>query len=88
MQCCVCGRVGSDVINCENTLTRKPAPYCLDCQLSGREPYEDLINFGWDFSWFNNTYQQKIIIPTLTFNNKTIQQFNDDVKKKRLENTQ
>jgi hypothetical protein len=59
--------------------------YCLDCLISGREPYEDLVSFGWECSMFNKTFQQKVIIPTLAFNGKTVQQFNEDVKKKRDE---
>jgi len=85
MNCCVCGRAGSDVEEHKNTLTNQMAPYCLDCLWSGREPYKDLVDFGWDFGWFNKTYQQKVIIPTLTFNNKTVQQFNEEVRKKRAE---
>lgn len=85
MTCCVCNRAGSDVAEYKNTLTRKMSPYCLDCIVSGREPYKDLVNFGWECRMFNKTYQQKVILPTLAFNNKTIQQFNEDVRNKRDE---
>lgn len=84
--CNVCGRSGSDVTEYKSTLSKKKLNYCIDCLYSGREPYDDLVAFGWEFSWFNKTYQQKIILPTLAFNNKTIQQFNEDVRKKRDEN--
>ena len=87
MQCDVCGRSGSDVAEHKSTLGNKQVAYCMDCLVSGREPYDDLVNYGWDYSWFNRTFQQKIILPTLAFSNKTIQQFNEDVYKKRSENT-
>jgi hypothetical protein len=61
-------------------------PYCLDCLTSGREPYEDLVNYGWEFNRFTKSYGQKIILPTLIFNGKTVEQFNEDVVKKREEN--
>lgn len=85
LQCKVCGRAGSDVKESKSTLGKYMVTYCMDCQLSGREPYDDLVSFGWEWNMFNKTFQQKIILPTLAFNNKTIQQFNEDVRKKRDE---
>ena len=85
LQCKVCGRSGSDVAEYKSTLSKDIIPYCMDCLLSGREPYDDLVSFGWEWSMFNKTFQQKVILPTLAFNNKTVQQFNEDVRKKRDE---
>ena len=85
LQCKVCGRAGSDVTEYKSTLGKHMVNYCLDCLMSGREPYEDLVSFGWEWSMFNKTFQQKVILPTLAFNSKTVQQFNEDVKKKRDE---
>ena len=85
LTCAVCNRSGSDVKEYKSTLFNKMVPYCLDCLRSGREPYKDLVAFGWDYGWFNQNFQQKIIIPTLAFNNKTVQQFNEDVYNKRQE---
>lgn len=85
LQCKVCGRSGSDVTEHKSTLSKDTVPYCMDCLLSGREPYDDLVSFGWEWTMFNKTFQQKIILPTLAFNNKTVQQFNEDVRKKRDE---
>ena len=83
LQCNVCGRSGSDVTEYRSTLAKDIRNYCLDCICLGREPYEDLVSFGWEYLMFNKTYRQKVILPTLAFNNKTVQQFNDDVQKKR-----
>jgi hypothetical protein len=80
MTCSICKRSGSDVAEYKSTLSDKKLSYCLDCLYSGRESYEDLVNYGWEFNWFCKKYQQKIILPTLTFNHKTIDQFNDDVR--------
>lgn len=85
MKCCVCNRAGQDVRELKSTLTNELHPYCLACLQSGYEPYEELVNFGWEFTMFNKTYQQKILLPTLLLNNKTALQFNIDVQKKRDE---
>lgn len=88
MKCCVCNRAGSDVKEIQSTLSKKLQPYCLACLQSGYEPYKDLVDFGWEFNMFNKTYQQKILLPTLFLNNKTAQQFNEEVLKKRDENNE
>jgi hypothetical protein len=69
----------------QSTLNKKSQPYCLACLQAGYEPYSDLVEFGYDFMMFNKVYQQKVILPTLILNNKTVQQFNEDVEKKRDE---
>ena len=66
-------------------LTKEPKVYCFNCILSGFEPYKDLVDFGWEYGMFNNTFQQKIILPTLALNNKSVKEFNEDVIKKRDE---
>ena len=83
MQCDICKRSGSDVKEYKSSLATKTVLYCLDCLTSGREPYEDLIDYGWEFKRFTKSYQQKIIVPTLTFYGKTVEQFNEDVLKKK-----
>lgn len=83
LTCDVCGRAGSDVTELASTLGKKKTNYCLDCLISGREPYEELINFGWEYRMFSRSYQQKILLPTLAFNNKTVLQFNEEVRQKR-----
>ncbi len=82
--CYICGRAGKDVAEHTSTLN-KVIPYCMDCLFSGREPYEDLVVYGWEFDMFAKSYQQRIIIPTLAFNKKSIAQFDEDVRKKRGE---
>ena len=83
--CCVCGQATNDLDTYISVLTRGPKVYCFNCILSGFEPYEDLVNFGWEFSWFNKTFQQKIVLPTISLAGKTPAQFNEDIRKKRDE---
>ena len=83
-KCCVCNNT-KNLSTCKSTLINKFNTYCANCLLAGFEPYADLVSFGWTFEAFNQTFQQKIILPTLSANNKTIQQFNEEVKN-RLEN--
>lgn len=84
--CYICGRAGKDVAEHTSTIDRKVIPYCLDCLWSGREPYDELVNYGWEFDMFAKSYQQRIIIPTLAFNKKSIAQFDEDVRKRLAEN--
>ena len=81
-KCCVCGNEYEDVIEIEN-LTKEKRTYCQKCLDSGIQPYEDLVNFGWIFELFSKTYRQRVIIPTLQYNGKTVQQFDDEVREKR-----
>lgn len=84
-KCCVCGQTTNDLDTYISILTKEPKVYCFNCILSGFEPYEDLVNFGWEFSQFNKTFQQKIVLPTISLAGKTPTQFNEDVRKKRDE---
>ena len=83
--CCVCGKDKPNLDTYISILTKEPKVYCFNCILSGFEPYEDLVNFGWEFSWFNKTFQQKIALPTISLAGKTPTQFNEDIRKKREE---
>lgn len=85
MKCCVCQLEVPQGELLQNSLTGKKQFYCQACLASGYEPYQDLVDFGWEFEMFNKSYQQKIIMPTLHMQKKTIQQFNDDVINRRKE---
>jgi hypothetical protein len=84
-KCCVCGQTTNDLDTYISPLTKEPKVYCFNCILSGFEPYEDLVNFGWEYGMFNKIFQQKKVLPTISLNGKTIKQFNEDVNKKRDE---
>ena len=84
-KCCVCGNTTQDLDTYISILTKQPKVYCFNCILSGFEPYEDLVNFGWEYGMFNEKFQQRIVLPTLSLNGKTPKEFNEDVIKKRDE---
>ena len=84
-RCCVCNNTEPNLDTYISVLTKKPQVYCFNCILSGFEPYEDLVNFGWEYEMFNKTFQQKLVLPTLSLNGKSVKDFNEDVKKKRDE---
>lgn len=84
-KCCVCSNSKPDLDTYISILTKEPKVYCFNCILSGFEPYEDLVNFGWEFGQFSKTFQQKSLLPTLSLNGKSVKQFNEDVIKKRDE---
>ena len=80
MVCCVCGKNSDDVKEYTSTLYNAALPYCFNCITAGYEPYKDLISCGWEFNKFSKSYQQKILLPTLAFYKKSIEQFNEDVE--------
>lgn len=85
-KCCVCGSQGEDVESFPSIFNKnKINNYCFNCIISGFEPYQDLIDFGWEYDMFNQTFKNKILNPTLVREGKTVKQFNEDVKKKRDE---
>ena len=84
-KCCVCGNDKPNLDTYISILTKEPKVYCFNCILSGFEPYEDLVNFGWTSNMFNKIFQKKCLLPTLALNNKSVKDFNEDVKKKRDE---
>lgn len=84
-KCCVCNSA-NDLNTYKSLLTNKDKTYCINCTINGIEPYEDLVNFGWEYNMFNKTYKEKVIIPTLYYYNKNIKQFNEDVQNNKKEN--
>lgn len=84
-KCCVCGNSNPDLDTYISILTKEPKVYCFNCILSGFEPYEDLVNFGWEYGMFNKKFRDKIILTTLALNGKSVKDFNEDVRKKRDE---
>ncbi len=83
MKCCVCNKETNDIREIKSTLNNDIKSYCSTCLFHSLESYTDLVDFGWTYDMFNQTYQNKIINPTLAFNHKTIEQFNTDVQKNR-----
>ena len=80
MKCYVCGNEHDKIPVLKSELTQKDTAYCPTCLTSGFEPYSDLVNYGFEFELFSPSFRQKIILPTLTLNRKSVEQFNEDVK--------
>ena len=43
------------------------------------EVYDDIVNFGISYEYMNKNYIEKILKPTLSYNNKTLEDFDNDV---------
>ena len=84
-KCCVCGQTTKDLQIFKSVFNEKRQPYCFNCIVSGFEPYDDLVDYGWEYLMFNKKFRHKIVLPTLSLNGKTVEQFNEDVQKRRDE---
>lgn len=79
-KCDICGREHPiDVKVYPSTTGATSFNYCNQCLKAGREPYHALVGIGMNFEDFNKTYQKKVVIPTLAYYGKSIEQFNKDV---------
>lgn len=79
-KCDVCGREAETVVCCSSCGAISFA-YCQECLHSGREPYNALVGMGLTSDCINKTYKQQILLPSLRFFGKTIEEFNADVEK-------
>ena len=80
-KCCICGKEDKFNQTVRSVLVKENRTYCLECLAIHIEPYDDLVNFGWEYSWFNKSYRDKVVNPSLYYYNKDIKQFNSDVEK-------
>lgn len=80
-KCCICGKEDKFNQTVQSALVKEDRTYCLDCSVKHIEPYDDLVTFGWEYSWFNKAYRDKVVYPSLQYYNKDIKQFNSDVEK-------
>lgn len=79
-KCDVCGKEAETIVCCSSCGAISFA-YCPECLNAGREPYDALVGMGLTSDILNNTYKQKILLPSLNFFGKTLAEFNEDVKK-------
>lgn len=77
-KCSVCGR-DTYLITSTCSCNKNTYNYCATCYGAGYEPYDDLVNYGFTYDMFFKTYRDKILLPSLRYYGKTIQQFNLDV---------
>lgn len=78
-KCVVCNKGTETVVAC-STCGGLCFEYCQDCIQAGLEPYIALVGMGLYSDEMNNQYRENILIPSLKFHNKTIEQFDADVK--------
>ena len=79
-KCDVCGKE-AETVGCCSSCGGASFAYCQECLSAGREPYDALVGMGLIYDCINKTYKQKILLPSLKFYNKTIEEFNADVMK-------
>ena len=77
-KCCICGKE-ENLYKVKCTVSKDIKEYCLNCLRQGLEDYQSLVQFGWKFRFFNDQFRQKLLLPTLVYNNKSVQQFDADV---------
>jgi hypothetical protein len=79
MKCDVCGKETKTTVCCSACGAISFA-YCDECLHTGREPYSALIGMGLYSRDINETFKHHTLLPSLQFYNKTIEQFDADVK--------
>lgn len=79
-KCDVCGKEAETFVACSSCGGISFA-YCGECLHYGREPYDALVGMGLTSNCMNKTYRRQILIPSLNFYGKTIEEFNADVEK-------
>ena len=78
-KCDVCGKETNTVVCCSSCGAISFA-YCEECLNVGREPYDALVGMGLTSDCINKTYKEQILLPSLKFFGKTIEQFDADVE--------
>lgn len=79
-KCDVCGKETETMV-CSSSCGGVSFAYCRECLNAGREPYSALVGMGLYYADMNRTYKEQILLPSLKFHGKTIEEFNADVEK-------
>lgn len=79
-KCDVCGKETETFAVC-SSCGGVSFSYCAECLHAGREPYDALVGMGMTSYCINETYTRKILLPSLSFYGKTLEEFNADVEK-------
>lgn len=83
-KCDVCGKETEVFVVCSSCGAISFA-YCAECLNAGREPYDALVGMGLTSDMINKPYKEQILLPSLRFHGKTIEEFNADVEKEEAE---
>ena len=79
-KCDVCGKETETMV-CSSSCGGVSFAYCRECLNASREPYSALVGMGLYYADINRTYKEQILLPSLKFHGKTIEEFNADVEK-------
>lgn len=78
-KCDVCGKETETMV-CSSSCGGVSFAYCRECLNAGREPYDALVGMGLYCADINQTYKEQILMPSLQFHGKTIEEFDADVE--------
>lgn len=79
-KCDVCGKETETFVVCSSCGAISFA-YCGECLNNGFEPYGALVGMDLYFDEISEDFKQQVLLPSLKFHNKTIEEFDADVKK-------
>lgn len=79
-KCDVCGKETAIVV-CASSCGAVSFAYCEECLKANREPYDALVGMGIPYEYLNTAFREQILLPSLKFFGKTVEQFNADIKK-------
>ena len=83
-KCDVCGKEVETFVACSSCGAISFA-YCTECLNAGREPYDALVGMGLTSDVINKSYKNQILLPSLRFYGKTVEEFDADVIKEEQE---
>ena len=83
-KCDVCGKEAEVFVACSSCGAISFA-YCAECLNGGREPYDALVGMGLTSNMINKSYKEEILLPSLRFYGKTIEEFDADVEQAEQE---
>ena len=79
-KCDVCGKETNTVV-CASACGATSFAYCEECLQTGREPYDALVGMGILYEDLSLAFKEQILLPSLKFFDKTVEQFNTDINK-------
>lgn len=79
-KCDVCGKE-TETTACCSSCGGISFAYCDECLNAGREPYDALVGMCMYFNEISRSYREKILLPSLKFFGKTVEQFDEDVRR-------
>ena len=79
-KCDVCGKETQTFVGC-SSCGAISFSYCAECLSAGREPYDALVGMGLFVDEINEDFKETVLLPSLEFHGKTIEEFDADVEK-------